>query len=310
MRARVVPLLLLLLACGGEGTGPDASAREAIDIVRSCTIPPVPDVSQVNLAANVTYATIAGQALRVDVAWPKSGAGQRPIVLLLHGGAWSDGDKTSARDDILLLASRGFVAASANYRLAAAPSNTFPAAVADARCAVRWLRAHAGDYGGDPARIAAMGFSAGGHLTAMLATAADVAGLDDGCPVAGSPRVERAIAYYGPHDLRPTGLFAFQQQIIANFLGAPAASVPDRAALASPVVHATSDDAPLLLLHGRSDFIVPVQSSRLMRDAMHDAGGRATLVEVDAGHGFAAFTSAQMSASCTTLAFLEQMLQP
>ncbi len=204
------------------------------------------------------------------------------------------------------------MAASVNYRLANAPSNTFPAAVADARCAVRWMRQHAADYGGDGSRIAALGYSAGAHLAAMLGVASDVAGLDDGCPLAGtSPRVERVVGFYGPYDLRPNASLAgFQQQIIANFLGAPASAVPDEAALASPVVHAGADDPPVLLVHGRTDFIVPIESSRVLRDALWDAGARATLVEVSAGHGFAAFTPSQTTSSCTTLAFLDQMRQP
>jgi acetyl esterase/lipase len=310
---RVSPLCgaLALLACGGDGTGPGASGSEAIDVVRSCSVPPVPSAAQVNLATDVTYATMGGQPVRLDVAWPRAGTAARPIVLVFHGGAWSDGDKTAQRGDILLLAERGFVAASVNYRLADAPDNTFPAAVADARCAVRWMRQHAADYGGDGARVAALGYSAGAHLAALLGTASDVAGLDDACPLAGSPRVERVIAFYGPHDLRPNGSLAgFQQQIIANFLGAPASSVPDEAALASPVVHASADDSPTLLVHGRSDFIVPIESSRLLRDALQDAGARATLVEVGAGHGFGAFTPSLPPSACTTLAFLDQMREP
>ncbi len=82
-----------------------------------------------------------------------------PCIIVIHGGGWSAGSKEDHDDLTWNLAGRGFVAATINYRLA--PAHLFPAQIEDAKCAVRFLRAHAADYGIDPERIGAVGFSAG-----------------------------------------------------------------------------------------------------------------------------------------------------
>ena len=208
-----------------------------------------------------------------------------------------------------ILAGQGFAAASVDYRLAAAPRNTFPSAVADARCAVRWLRANAAELDLDPVRIAAIGFSAGGHLSAMLATASDVRGLDGQCPLEEtSPAVQAAVSFFAPFDLRPgQEVGPGTERVIANFLGARATVDPARAALASPLVHVDGTDPPMLLVHGARDATVYVEQSRRMHDALETAGVPATLVVIPRGvHGFALFPprAHHEPATCTTLAFL------
>ena len=114
------------------------------------------------------YGTADGKPLLLDVYLPVTTGRGRSAVVLVHGGAWRGGDKRDFAVEARRLAAAGLVAFSVNYRLDTMPA--FPAQVDDVQAAVRWVRGHADDYGVDPARIGALGASAGGHLVAMLAT--------------------------------------------------------------------------------------------------------------------------------------------
>lgn len=110
----------------------------------------------------------AAQAL--DVFAPR-GAADRPVVLVVHGGAWMFGDKDMLglyRGVGRFFARHGAVAVCINYRLA--PQAKHPDQVMDVARAFAWVRGHIRDYGGDPDRILLCGHSAGGHLVALLAT--------------------------------------------------------------------------------------------------------------------------------------------
>jgi acetyl esterase/lipase len=316
MRNALAPVLVLLAGCSGASApvNPDKAGGEAVAVVRDCSIPAPADASRINLARDITYARMDGQPQQLDIAWPKQ-AGPHPLVVLIHGGGWSGGDKSAYHGALRLLAGQGYVAASVNYRLAAAPRNVFPAAVEDVRCAVRWLRANASDYGIDPSRVAALGHSAGGHLAAMLGTAADVPGLDGACPLPEvSPEVSAVVALAGPHDIRTAGpLDSSQRSMVENFLGVRPEADPERALFASPAVHADATDPPFLLIHGTADDVVPIRQSRSMQDTLRAAGVPATLVELPGvGHSIAEFSGEPRFrvSTCTTLAFLRERLQP
>ena len=116
-----------------------------------------------------------------------SGGETRPGIVVIHGGGWLEGDKSSFTSrthgvpgNIEDFAALGFVAVAINYRLSGeAP---YPAALEDCKCAVRWLRAHAGEYRLDPDRIGAYGNSAGGHLALLLGMTGREAGLEGDGP--------------------------------------------------------------------------------------------------------------------------------
>jgi acetyl esterase/lipase len=160
-----------------------ADGGESIVVVPTCTLPTAPGAGQINTVKGVVYGADAA-AQTLDVAWPMA-AGLHPLVVLVHGGGWWQGDKSSFVSYAAVLASLGYVAASLDYRLVPADggANAFPTQVSDVRCAVRHLRANAGTYGIDGARVGALGTSAGAHLAAMLGVGDGVPGLDDGtCP--------------------------------------------------------------------------------------------------------------------------------
>lgn len=294
-------------------TGADRGG-ESVEVVRDCTVPAAAPERELDVLRDVTYVVSNGQPQRLDLARPR-GSGPFPLVVLIHGGGWSGGHRSGYAQEMRVLGGLGYAAASIDYRLASAPRNVFPAAVEDVRCAVRWLRSNAERFAIDPARIAAMGISAGGHLAAMLGTAEEVEGLDGECPLQEvSPAVSAVVAVAGPHDIRTAGaLDPSQRGMVENFLGVRPEDDMERALLASPAVHVSGGEPHFLLIHGTADDVVPIRQSRSMRDTLRAAGVPATLVELPGvGHGVAELSGSPTFrvSTCTTLAFLRARLQP
>src|SRR5262249_51528022 len=152
----------------------------------------------------------------------------------------------------------GFVAASINYRLSGeAP---FPAALADCKNAVRWLRAHAQTYHIDTNHIGAYGNSAGGHLALLLGLVDKSAALEgDGPYQEHSSMVQAVISDSGPVDLdlrKPEnkGL----AKVMAQFLAGPNETLPERIGKASPMSYVKEPLPPMLLIYGTVDAQVTV----------------------------------------------------
>lgn len=118
------------------------------------------------------YKTTPQGELKLHFAFPADWkpSDKRPAIVFFFGGGWKSGSYTQFMALSDYLASRGMVAASADYRIESIHHTTPDACVEDARSAVRWMRAHAGEIGLDPQRLAAGGGSAGGHLAACTAT--------------------------------------------------------------------------------------------------------------------------------------------
>ena len=114
---------------------------------------------------DITYVQRGALALQLDLVLPKPGAAA-PVVVLVHGGGWRSGDRQEFAALAARLAERGCASAAVSYRLAG--QALYPAAVDDVREAVRWVRAHAGDYGIDGRRIAIAGGSAGGQIASLV----------------------------------------------------------------------------------------------------------------------------------------------
>src|SRR3989454_7469457 len=134
------PALLLMLAASLAG--------------QQAKIPAMPD--NVIYEPNLDYATAVGGKLAMDIVRPRDSSGApHPTVLCIHGGGFRAGARQSYLPLCIKLAQRGYVAATASYRLA--PKSQFPAPVHDVKAAVRWLRANAAKFGIDPERIGVTG---------------------------------------------------------------------------------------------------------------------------------------------------------
>ena len=200
-------------------------------------------------------------------------SGPHPGVLLLHGGCFlhgsSDGLVSEARD----LADQGFVAMTIDYRLANAGGH-FPEAIRDAKCAVRWLKSHAGDFDLDPGRVAVFGTSAGGYLAAMLGATADLPEFDrTSCGADVDASVEAVVVLAGVSDWR-TRCRSGMRTCEEIFLGAtcdPRALAPVFRE-ASVVTYRDRVTVPHLLLHGVKDRDIPITQSVLLREALRSHG--------------------------------------
>lgn len=210
------------------------------------------------------------QKLLADVYVPQ-GAGPWPGVLLIHGGGWSSGDREQVKGIAERLARRGYVTFNTTYRLA--PQHRFPAQLEDVRLALRWMQAHAAEYRMRPERIGAFGYSAGGHLAALLGTLSSVPGATTHDLPASSPRVAAVVAGGTPSDLRkfPGG------KLVPQFLGSSLQKDPELFRQASPVAHIGPDDPPFFIYHGGSDLLVPVDHAEDFHTALGRAGVRSEL---------------------------------
>ncbi len=270
--------------------------------------PPTPD-SRRSAQKNIVYGEIDGQKLLLDSYFPQqSGRTALPVVLLVHGGGWSGGDKADFSEMAAFLAQEGYACFNINYRLVEEQANRYPAALDDVQRAVRWVRANANFYGLDAQRIAAIGASAGGHLVALLGTT-ETRHNDDPALAQYSSRVNAVVDLFGPVDLtRPFS--GNVQTLVDAFVGQPAASVPELAREASPVFHIDSQTAPFLIFHGDQDALVPVEQSRQFHQALQAAGIDSTYVEFkNEGHGFAQPASQERFAR-ELLAFFARQLKP
>jgi len=243
---------------------------------------------------DVEYGTANGKRLLLDAYVPEAGEDRRPAVVMVHGGGWRVGDKASWAEEAQRFAARGWVAFSVNYRLD--EPSVFPAEIDDVQAAVRWVRAHAKEYRVDPARIAALGESAGGHLTAMLATLGSGA-LDDGA------RIRVGAAWSPPVDL--SALAGSRGDRWAGpILGCTLATCPDQLAQASPVNHVDPTDAPLYLVNSTEE-LVPLSQAEAMAERLK-ASGIDHRLDVFPGSRHA--LDFRADAWAPTLAFLERHL--
>jgi acetyl esterase/lipase len=228
----------------------------------------VPDT--VVVEKDVEYGKGGDVSLKLDLYAPKERAKPLPAVVFIHGGAWRSGSRQMYHYYCVRFAEHGYVAATISYRLyRVAP---FPAAVEDAKCAVRWMRANAAKLGIDPDRIGVAGGSAGGHLSMMVAYAPDTPELEGaGGHGDESSRVQAVVNIYGPTDL--TTEFARGNRAVSDFLGGKSYDdAPETYRLASPITHVTKDDPPTLILHGSIDSTVPIEQAELLVERLKQTG--------------------------------------
>jgi acetyl esterase/lipase len=200
---------------------------------------------------DVIYGRVEGSALLANLAYP-DGPGSRPAILSVHGGRWRAGNRTDASSiKVTQWAEFGFFAMSIDYRLVG--GSPAPAPYVDLRCAIRWVHAHAGDFGIDPERVYLIGQSAGGHMVSLAAT------LGDGpYPKAGGwdqarSDVRAVISVAGPYDLNTLSW--------GNLWTPVTGDVEEARRVASPMTHVSAATKPILIIHSDDDKSVPVEQA-------------------------------------------------
>ena len=237
---------------------------------------------------DITYSNV-GSRVALDIVRPKSitASDRLPTVLFVHGGGFRAGNRESYLAQAARLAQRGYVTATASYRLA--PRHQFPAPVEDVKAAVRFLRANAAKYNIDPDHIGAMGGSAGGHLVLMLGLTADVPDFEGTGPNRDqSSRVQCVVNYYGPSDFTQSYQKSVDAAVVLPmFLGGDLNNNRRIHQMASPINWVTPRAAPTLSIHGTEDNYVAWEQSLWITTRLVDAGVPAELeIIAGAGHGF------------------------
>jgi acetyl esterase/lipase len=230
----------------------------------------------------------------LDLYLPDDEIGVHPLIVWVHGGAWLGGDKENP--PVLPFVSRGYAAASINYRLS--QQAIFPAQIHDCKAAIRFIREHAPEYHLDADHIGVWGHSAGGHLVALLGTSGTVSVLDGPAgDVTHSSCVQAVADYSGPADLSQMSVVGgFVRSTLdhdapdspeSRLIGGPVQEHPDKVALANPVTYARTNAPPFLIVHGVQDAIVPMKQAELLYAALCRVGASAMLRLVGgAGHDF------------------------
>lgn len=256
------------------------------------TMPAKPLPPGVRVERDIKYGDAPGKSNLLDLYLPKDApASPLPLIVYIHGGGWRAGDKAPCSAASFMVP-QGYAFASINYRFS--KQAVFPAQLEDCKGAVRWLRAHAGDYHIDPDRIGAWGSSAGAHLAALVAMTVDDPALQGtvGGNLTFSSGVQCVCDFYGPSDFTKMEEQATAAGIVRDptkisaLLGGSPKEKPDLATAASPVSHVSKSSPPFLILHGGKDKTVPLAQSQELADALRQAGVEVKLIVVPgAAHG-------------------------
>ena len=255
-----------------------------------------------NLAAAPEEATVLEQGLvfgkggdldlKLDLARPAQGKGPFPGLVWVFGGGWGYFNAARAQCPIRTAAEQGFVAVTVDYRLTSARDAAgkvrypFPAQIQDVKCAIRWLRAHAGQYHVDPERIGIVGWSSGGHLALLAGLAEAADGLEgDGGQPGVSSRVKAVVCSAGMVDA-----VSFHQHTnvplrVELLLGGPPDAAPAAYRAASPLSYVRKTNPPVLFLQGDQDSSCPPAQAQMLKDGMDAAGADCTvIIEKGKGH--------------------------
>lgn len=224
------------------------------------------------------YTTYPDRDLTMDF-YPTQIVGNRPCVVIVHGGSWNKGDNKQLPELNSYLASAGYNVAAINYRLA--PKYQSPAPVEDVHAAFAYLRKHAVELHIDTNNFVLMGRSAGGQIALLAAYTQPESGL------------KAVIDYYAPADMvwgysLPTSpLIMDSRKVMSDYIGGTYQQVPAKFAASSPLEFITPQSIPTLIIHGDNDVLVSPEHSRRMDVKLQQNGVKHFLLRLPwATHGF------------------------
>jgi acetyl esterase/lipase len=296
------------------GLGDDHAARAA----RDPSLPPPRRTTWLDLALiwpfrprhvervrNCVYHRAGKRKLCLDVYRAADPARRRPdapVFLFVHGGAWVIGNKgQQGRLVAHRLAEAGWVVVSINYRLS--PWATFPDHLIDVKRAIRWVREHAAEYGGDPGFVVLGGGSAGAHLASLAALTPNVAEYQREFPDVDTS-VQGCVAFYGVYDFadrdRAFRHRAFRALLLERIvMKRRFRDAPEEFDKASPRWRLGEHAPPFMILHGTRDSLAPLLGARRFRDELR-AVTAAPVVWVElpgAQHAFEIFPSVRAASA-------------
>lgn len=206
--------------------------------------------------SNITFHEEPGVCLKLDIYRPTQSTSRMPVLLQIHGGAWSFGTKNQCLPLMTRLAEQGWFCVAATYRLS--PEATFPAQVIDCKRAIHWIKQNAESYGADPEFIVVSGGSAGGHLSSLTALTLNLPAYQPGFESVDTT-VKGCIAYYGIYDFESPfgtpGDLAKAKLLELVMRGTPD-SHPHAYRMASPIRQISETPPPFLIIQGETDPLV------------------------------------------------------
>ncbi len=269
---RIVVLFLIVLFSGSCANGVWAQAWSA------------------KVQRDVVYKEVDGKKILLNIALPVDENGKTrenaPLLIWIDSGCWySDKPGNGGVWGMMKLWERGCAVASVSTRSLA--TDAFPAQIEDVKAAVRFLRAHAEEYGIDKNRIAVSGASSGGHLSNMLGMSDEFRLFDVGENLEESSQANVVINFYGPTDFsvlldRYVGVECIylalgdkprKERTLADMTP----EMKEIALKCSPITYVTGKSAPTLTFHGVMDTIVPVSQGALYYEALKSRGVRTEL---------------------------------
>lgn len=279
---------LICIAIFGLITSPTAGAADKGKPRESFFRKAIRDALHIDaIRREFVFAKLPEEDLRLDIYYPRAAPpeGGYPLIVWIHGGGWILGSK---RQDVFVrhFPRYGYAVASVEYRLA--QEQPFPAQLHDARTATSWLWKNARELDLNPDAFVVAGQSAGAHLGLLMAYTEGEAHRNWG-PTLPPGTIKAVAALYPPTDLLrlvPPDARDNPLHPVAILLGDKVDHRIELARQASPIRHVRSENPPTLLLHGKSDAIVPVEQSIRLAEKLKANGVPNHLILTDGGHAF------------------------
>ncbi len=220
-------------------------------------------VPGVKVIRNIAYHDDHPERHLLDVYLPEGGVEGAPVLLQIHGGAWTIGHKREQALPLMYhMASHGWICVATNYRLA--PKHAWPAHIEDCKRATAWIKQHIAEYGGDPGFVCVTGGSAGGHLSSLVALSANDPDWQPGFEDVDTS-FAAAVPFYGVYDwsnefgLQANDMTGFLERIVMK---KPFAGNEELYRKASPMHRIHADAPPFFVLHGDADSLCSVEEAR------------------------------------------------
>ena len=239
----------------------------------------------------------ANAAQRLDVYLAEDTNGPLPAMIFFHGGGWRGGSKAGVPGWLIDgVVKKNWSVIAVEYRFTDVKPH--PAQVDDCLRSIQFVRQHAKQWNIDPKRIGVTGGSAGGHLSLWVALHDDVAQASSNDPVQKeSSRVACAVSFAGPTDWSLLSQIDHAHPAYRQLLGYEPKTATEKMDAAkmkdvSPLSFATSDDPPVMQVHGDKDDIVPIEHAKNLNERLKQLKVRSELVVVPGGnHGVAGATA-------------------
>lgn len=243
---------------------------------------------------DVVYGTWKDQPLHlivykpIETTLPKAA----PVLLYIHGGGFSFGDRFESGTNLRWFADRGWLVLSIDYTLSSADRHLWDTSTSQVGCAMAWTAANAARFGADPARLSLVGSSAGGNLAINAAYLANAGRLESSCGGA-VPRVASVIALYPPVDLaaagenREPGVSDAARRFNTYYLGGSPEQFPDRYRFVASATHINAAAPPTLVIFGVNDHLVPPSATERFAEQARRSGIKIEVVRFPYGdHAF------------------------